>query len=55
MKIIITAIVILIATSDRTIPKNSGLTEGHIEFLKDHEAYEDFMEAFYPDSSKNSL
>jgi len=27
MKIIITAIVILIATSDRTIPKNSGLTE----------------------------
>ena len=55
MKIIITAIVILIATSDRTIPKNSGLTEGHIDFLKDHEAYEDFMEAFYPDSSKNSL
>ena len=34
---------------DRLPPEDSGLTESHIEFLKDHGAYEDFMEAFYPE------
>lgn len=38
----------MIVSSD-SIPEDSGLTQEHIEFLKDHEAYEDFMDAFYPE------
>lgn len=37
-------------TSERRPPADSGLTESHIEFLKEHDAYDDFMDAFYPDS-----
>jgi hypothetical protein len=35
--------------SSDSIPEDSGLTEDHIEFLKDNEAYDDFMDAFYPE------
>ena len=48
-------LIAVFATSEKEIPKSSGVTEGHVEWLKEHDAYEDFMDAFYPDSSKNSL
>ena len=41
--------------SERRPPADSGLTESHIEFLKEHDAYNDFMDAFYPIDSTSQI
>lgn len=36
---------------DIAVQNKIDLTPGQIEFLKDHDAYDDFLDAFYPSDS----